>query len=122
MNPDIKLLINLYSDANFLAVNILENLLSKNCLVNIVTGDIKKWTVRTSNITNKSHFAIFDESKVNTLPKSNYVIYCGGFLNKDNVYQGLQNFILKVPTENTKTLILLPSEVFDPVESSKIAC
>ena len=57
-----RLVINIYSDANFLAVNILENLLSKNCLVNIVTDDVEKWRDLTVYITNKSRFSIFNES------------------------------------------------------------
>ncbi len=120
MNPDTKLLIYLYSDANFLAVNILENLLSKNCLVNIITTDTKTWAARTANIINKSHFTIFDASKADILQKSNYVIYCGGFLIKENVYERLDNFISKVDLTNTKTLVLLPFEIFDQTESSKI--
>ncbi|KKR70771.1 MAG: hypothetical protein UU12_C0017G0022 [Candidatus Woesebacteria bacterium GW2011_GWA2_40_7b] len=38
-----RILICLYSDANFLALSILESLLSKNSYVGVVTDDVEKW-------------------------------------------------------------------------------
>ncbi len=125
MNPDNKLLIYLYSDSNFLAVNILENLLSKNCLVNIVTQDTKAWKEKTVYIANKNNFSIFEESKIEGNQKCNYVIFCGGFLDKDNCYDELKKFLSKNEffTNNfkeVKTLVILPFEVFDQIENNTL--
>ncbi|HTK03723.1 MAG TPA: DUF4012 domain-containing protein [Alphaproteobacteria bacterium] len=118
MNSETKLLINLYSDANFLALNILENLLAKNCSVNIVSSNIKTWQEKTKNITATSRFAIFDRSKFTKIQKPNYNIYCDGFLDKDNVYKTLREFIFDNLTDNIKTLAILPFEIFDQNENS----
>ncbi len=120
MNSDNKLLIFLYSDSNFLALNILENLLSKNCSVNVVTNDVRSWQERTLHIANRSRFSIIEKSNFNKDQKGNYNIYCGGFLSKIDTYNSLKEFIRNENQDNIKTLILLPFEIFNSNENSEI--
>jgi hypothetical protein len=82
MNRESKTLVVIFSDPNFLAVNILETLLSKNCVVNIVTEDKKDWRERTKHLTNFSRFSLVGIEEYKKLSNFTYAIFCGGFLKK----------------------------------------
>lgn len=117
MNPNDKALVCLYSDANFLAVNILESLLSNNCLVNIITDDIKTWKEKTEKIVTKNKFAFCEKNKVNKNQKYSYVIYCGGFVNSNKLIEEYKYFCSSIDIPATKTIILLPFELFGNIAS-----
>jgi hypothetical protein len=113
MNHSPKFIVCLYSDANFLALNILENLLSKNCLVNIVCEDAKAWGERTAQIASKNLFSIVNSKDITRKNIFDYAIYCGGFLNKGTALSGFQKMKTEINLSATKTLILFPSEVYE---------
>jgi len=120
MNPQAKLSICIFSDANFLAVNILENLLSKNCVINVVTDDVFDWQKETANLFVKSRFGIVKIKDSDTTIAYDYVIFCGGFMKKEKAYADYHLFASFPNLASSKTLVLFPLEVFDRHEVDKI--
>src|SRR5690348_2512890 len=121
MNKDLKLQVILFSDPNFLAVNILENLLSKNCIVNIVSEDITGWQERTVHLTNSSRYSIVTTNQYKDLSNFTYAIFCGGFLDKENATTDFKKFISNKNFGSAKTLAIFPFETFSLKVSSKIS-
>ena len=122
MNSNEKLLVCLYSDANFLALNILENLLSNGCLVNVVTDDIKNWKDRTENLAAKNKFAFCKITDVNKDQIYNYIIFCSGFLSKPRIHEEYVRFSSLIRVGTQKLFILLPFETYeDNVDLIKIS-
>ena len=120
MNPLEKSLVCFFSEPNFLAVNILESLLSNNCFVNVITDDTKGWFGRTTNIsaTNKFHISDYD-----TFPKKtacNYVIFCSGFFKKEKALSDIKRFLKDVDFQDKKTLLVLPKEVYKNLNISSL--
>ena len=120
MNPQAKLSICLFSDANFLAVNILENLLSKNCIVKVVTEDANDWKDKTSKLAIKTTLNIVDRKNFDPGKHYNYAVFCGGFINRDEAYADYTDFCSLPYITEAKTLILFPFEVFDRNRIDKI--
>lgn len=112
MNPEEKSLVCLFSEPNFLALNIFENLLANNCFVNVVTTDPKQWLIKTSRIVTKNKFSILEERDLNKNLSHGYVIFCSGFLSKEKTAGDLKKFLTKINFRNTKTLFVLPKEVY----------
>lgn len=115
-----RIFVSLTSDANFLALNILESLLSKNCQVIILTDDEKKWQRITTHLASKSRFYITNEKSNEELPAFNYSIFCGGFMSKENSYRSFRDFISNENTTGTKMLAILPFESFSLKEDGLI--
>ncbi len=115
-----KPLIYLFSDANFLAVNILENLLSKNCYVNIICRDEKKWLERASHISGHSRFGIINKKKFNPGSSPNYAIFCQGFIKNENSFSEYKHYRKLNFLQVTKTLVLVPFERFSLKESASL--
>src|SRR6266478_3798596 len=113
ISQDQKLFVCLFSDSNFLAVNILENLLSKNCVVNVVTDDIKGWKEKTFNIVSSNRFTILLRKDFNSKSIFNYSIFCGGFVNRNIGYADLNKFLEIQSTRFSKTIAIFPFEIFD---------
>ena len=120
MNSEGKLFICLYSDANFFALNILENLLSKNCLVNIVTEDVDGWREKTSHLPNKNRFGLCERKNLDKSQRFDYVIFCGGFLHKEKAAAEYLKMISMLNLRLAKTLVLFPFETFDAKRNSGI--
>lgn len=116
MNPTEKSLVSFYSEPNFLALSILENLLANNCYVNIVTEDVEIWKERTLNIAAKNKFSInaFKSFPKNTI--AGYTIFCSGFINKKSLDKDLKNFWRTVNFNDKKTFIVVPKESFGTLE------
>lgn len=112
MNPGEKLLVNLYSDANGLSVNILEQLLANNCYVNIITNNKEDWLERTSKIVTSTRFSIVSKDDVNESIAYSYNIACFGFINSSNVSKDVGQFLKIKNFKNSKTLIVLPEKVY----------
>lgn len=112
MNPNGKNLICLYSEPNFLAVNILENLLANNCLVNIVSENTNGWYKLTSHVAIKGKFNIGTPNSFQNDISYGYVIFCSGFLAKDKANKDLEKFLHQMILSNTKTFIILPKEFY----------
>lgn len=119
MNSD-KILVCLYSDSNFLALSVLENLLSKNCYVLVVTDEENKWENATIHISSKSRFSIIKPSDVSQVLYFNYIIFFGGFFKKEKAYKSYDTFVKSNNLIAPKTLLLFPFESFSPKEDSLI--
>ncbi len=115
--PNSSLSVSLFSDSNFLSLSLLENLLSKNCYVNIITNDVKKWQERTSYIAANNRF-IFLPEKGQTILNSSYTILVLGFSEEDP-YGQLAEILKKYPNAITKTLVIMPFEKYSFEESSR---
>src|SRR4030042_3840225 len=120
MNPQPKPSIFLYSDANFLAVNILENLLSKNCIINIITNDAQDWKSKTAHLAAISKFSIVERKNLASNNSYNYAIFCGGFVTLNDAYDDFADFISLININEAKILALFPLEVFDRSRIDKI--
>lgn len=114
------LLVCLYSEPNFLAVNILENLLTQKCFVNIVTTDTSEWESRTRHIASKNRFTISESVVIKNEFQFNYVIYSGGFFKKANAYDNLSKLLQFDKLRGIKTLAILPYEAFDSHRNSML--
>lgn len=119
MNTD-KILVCLYSDANFLSFSILENLLAKNCYVLVVTDEVEKWEMQTAHINNKSRFSFTTPNKFSLTLSFNYAIFCGGFINKEDAYKDYRSFIENTNIVANKNLAIFPFESFSPKEDASI--
>lgn len=120
MNRDTKVKVILFSDANFLALNLLETLLTKNCLVSIVSNDIEQWQVKTNNLQYSSRFLFLNFKEYKELSDFNYAIFCGGFIDREKSQTDFKKFISGNNLSNTKTLAIFPFETFSLTTSSKI--
>jgi len=113
MNPQAKLSICIFSDANFLAINLLENLLSKNCFVNVVTRQAVEWKDNTRHLSMNNLFSIIDKRKFTGEIYCDYAVFCGGFIDSRNVYADYINFISFPNITKAKTIAIFPFECFD---------
>ncbi len=111
MNQEAKLTVSLFSDGNFLALSILETLLSKNFLVNVITEETEVWRLQTKNL-NKTRFGITLADDFSEAIKYNYFIYCGGFTKKENFLKKIKWILSLENIKNVKGIILLPFEKF----------
>jgi hypothetical protein len=121
MNRETKLLVILFSDPNFLAVNILENLLSKNCVVNIVSDDKTGWRERTSHLNSSSRFFLISTDEYKKLANFTYAIFCGGFINKESSTADFKKFISNKNFGNAKALAIFPFEAFSLKTGSRVS-
>ncbi|KKS00115.1 MAG: hypothetical protein UU51_C0018G0009 [Microgenomates group bacterium GW2011_GWC1_41_20] len=116
MNPVEKFLVCLYSEPNYLAVNILENLLANNCFVNIVTEDVGGWIEKTSYIAAKNRFSVGNSKSFSENIYYSYILFCSGFLDKKNLGQDVNKFLKTVDYQNKKTFFILPGEVYGEIK------
>ncbi len=114
-----KLFVCFYSEPNFFSLNLLENLLSKNCLVNIIAKDVDTWKNNTYHL-DKSKFSITPIGKNFVKQTYNYAIYAGGFFDKSLAYKGLKDFYEDESILNVKTLVVIPFESFDQDKHNQI--
>lgn len=121
MNRESKLQVILFSDSNFLALNILETLLSKNCVVNVVTDDELGWRKRIDHLAVSSKFSLIKTSEYKKLTNFAYAIFCGGFIHKENAILDFKKFIFNKNLNRAKTLAIFPFETFSLKDSSKIS-
>jgi hypothetical protein len=121
MNPSPIFTVCLYSDANFLAVNILENLLSRNCIVKVITNNVNDWRNKTLQLSSNKKFEIIEQKTEAGNVVYDYAIFCGGFINKKKAYFDYEKFILNLHSKNTKTLAIFPFEIYDRNENDKIS-
>lgn len=114
MNPSEKLSVNIFSDANILALNIFDYLVSKNLFVNVVTNDYTNWKKETRGSISENNFHIFKGHKIKNKYSSTYSIFIGGFIDSKNAHHDFSEFSL-LNKHGLKTLIIFPLEVFDKV-------
>lgn len=120
MNPQAKLSICIFSDPNFLALNILENLLSKNCSVNVVTSNAVEWKNSTRLLTTNSKLSITDRKNFDIGDTYDYAFFCGGFIKSSEAYTGYSDFVSLPNLRDVKALVIFPFEVFDRNKIDKI--
>lgn len=65
----------LFSESNFFSLNLVENLLSKNCTITIFCEDKKSWLFKTKHITNKSSIIYADDKLFSGLLNFKYIIF-----------------------------------------------
>jgi len=111
----------LFSDPNFLALNILETLLSKNCMVSVISDDKLRWRERTKHLANSSRFSLIGIDEYKKLNDFAYVVFCGGFINKESATTDFKKFISNKNFGNAKTLAVFPFETFSPKANSGIS-
>ena len=114
-------LVHLFSDANFLSVSILETLVSKNCFVNIISSDEKKWRERTRHLTGNPRFSILNKKSFSPVDTISYAIFCQGFIKNENPFSDFKHFRRQNFFVNTKTLVIIPFEKFSLKESSTLS-
>ncbi len=120
MNSIERSLVCLYSDPNFLAVNILENLLSNNCFVNVITENIKGWRDKTKNIAATSRFSIIAYGTLRKDIACNYIISCAGFIDKTKSWIDIEKFLKNTNTYGKKTLLIVPREAYGALSSRRL--
>ncbi|HET7099487.1 MAG TPA: DUF4012 domain-containing protein [Patescibacteria group bacterium] len=120
-NPIDKILVTIFSDANFLAINVLENLLTRKSYVNIITSDPIGWIQKTKHIANNSRFSILDNRKKAIQVSSSYTYFFGGFLNKDLALDSFDNFVKNNYDNQIKTIAVFPFEIFDKYKSERVS-
>lgn len=111
----------LYSDANFLSINILENLLSQKCFVNVVSSDLLEWESMTKHVASKNRFNISERVSIKSNLNYNYVIYCGGFIKKELAYEGFKKLQHTDRLVGIKTIAIMPYEAFDLTSNSTLS-
>lgn len=111
MNLQNKHLVCLYGEPNFLSINILENLLSNDCYVDIVSDDIDEWSLKVSHITTKSKFSLLKCSDIVSEQEFEYAVFCGGFTNDKNLTNQLDDFKKNI-RNTTKVLYVFPKEKY----------
>jgi hypothetical protein len=121
MNRELKLWVILFSDPNFLALNILETLLSKNCRISIVSDDKPRWRERTEHLVNSSRVSLIGTDEYKKLNNFTYAVFCGGFINKESATTDFKKFISNKNFGDAKTLAVFPFETFSLKTSSKIS-
>jgi hypothetical protein len=120
-NKQQKLLVCLFSDPNFLALNILENLLSNNCVVNIISDNEKIWREKTEHIAEQGRFFVTSLGNYKKITNFSYAIFCGGFVKKQTALEDFKVFISNKNFGTAKTLAVFPFETFSHKNSGKIA-
>jgi len=112
-----NVMVSLFSDPNFLGISLLENLLAKNCFVNVITDDVKNWNQKTLYLSGNKHFALL-ESKTAKNIYSGYSLIALGYGGKDP-YEELNGILEKYPIHTSKALVLLPFEKYSHEENSR---
>lgn len=101
----------IFSDANFLAIGLVEVLLSQMCLVEVFTEDIKSWQQRTFHIKNNSSLEILYSNEVlNKNIQTSYCVCFLGFINPNEIKTKLNKIKLSPLFSKSKTLVVLPLE------------
>jgi len=113
-----QFLITLFSDSNFLALNLLENLLSKNCFVNILTKDVKGWRDKTSPLLNTKRFKFINPKNIKDITSPYSIILCGYM--HEEPYEELSEISKDFSLGNSKTLIIMPFEKFSFEKSANL--
>ena len=114
-------LVCLFSDPNFLSLNILENLLAEGCTVNIITDNEKLWKIKTLNLSNDSKYLITSIAKYHLISNFSYAIFCGGFIKRNQAISYFKKFIANKNFGNSKSLAIFPFEISPFKSASKIS-
>jgi hypothetical protein len=121
MNSESKIQVVLFSDPNFLAINILEILLSKNCKVFVVSDNEVVWKERIKNLANTSNFSVINTDDYKSLENFSYAVFCGGYINKKTLLTDFKKFNSNKNFGKAKTLAIFPFETFSYKNSDRIA-
>ncbi len=113
--------IGVFSDPNFLSLNIIENLLSKKCYVKIFTDNVNLWRARTLHLANLENLAILpiEKSSRNFLDLS-YSVFVSGFVSGKNLYNQISGFSKFKLSVSLKKILILPFEKFEGDKNFKI--
>lgn len=121
MNSETTSQVILYSDPNFLALNILEKLLRKGYLVNIVSNKKNLWEKKAFNFNNRSNIFITNPRSYLELKNFKFAIFCGGFINKDSAFVEFKKFIKNRNFKDAKTLAVFPIDLYEYLNEKLIS-
>lgn len=110
MNFEKKVQVGIIGEPNFISLNLLENLLSKNCYITIVTDNVYTWNNLSSRINLRTRFRVLNNKDFKQTQNFDYLIYCDGFISKEGVTQKFEKFLQLNKSLKAKTLAILPFE------------
>ncbi|MEK7550530.1 MAG: DUF4012 domain-containing protein [Patescibacteria group bacterium] len=108
-----KSIVAIFSESNFLSLNLVENLLSKNCHIFVFATDKKRWIAKTGHISKNANLSILDEVDFQNGPNLNYAIFNLKFEKFKRIYQPA---IFK----DVKSLAMFPFESFNSNQDGQI--
>lgn len=117
LNLTNRHLVSLFSDYNFLSLSVVENLLSKNCFINIVTEEPERWKTATSGL-NSSKFSVIDSRKVEYKHNYGYAVFVGGFIKKDSALNNFNSFFKSQYNPTSKFMAVFPYETANSLNRS----
>lgn len=120
MNMPERQQVLLFSDPNFLSLNILRDLLNNNFTVNIISDQRKEWTEKATDINNRSNILITPLNKYKKVSSFSYAIYCGGFMKKSLTINDFKKFISNKNFGVAKTLAIFPIEMYPATNTKSI--
>lgn len=102
--------IGLFSDFNFLAVNILESLLIKKCFVKIYSSNFNEWGVGTKHLHKDGNFEIVPNSNKYLFEDVDYAIFICGFANMPSIKKEVSKIAGYKFSRATKNILVFPLE------------
>src|SRR5258706_3293109 len=110
-------IVSLFSDPNFLAISLLENLLAKNCFVNVITDNKKEWQRKIQHLVGNKHFSLLDDKTAKDVFSAYSIIILG--YGKNDPYEDLDVILKEYPIHTSKAIVLLPFEKYSHEENSR---
>lgn len=121
MNTDSRPLVCLFSDPNFFAFSVFNNLISNGCIVNIITDNKMIWTHKIGSNPNKSKIFITEVQNYKRITNFSHAIFCGGFIDKKKAMMDFKIFISNKNFGSAKTLAVFPFEILTVKSNSRIS-
>ena len=112
--------VGIFSDDNFLAITILENLLSKKCFVSVYTDSKTQWEDKTGHLQKPGNFEILPIGKNKYFNEIDYCIFLSGFLDKDNLVKEMSKVSAYKFINAKKSILVLPLETYKVFQEYKI--
>lgn len=110
----------LFSDPNFLSLNILQDLLTGGYSVNIISSQRKAWEERAKNVEGRTNILITSLKDYSRLANFSFAIFVGGFVKKNSTLPDFKRFISNRHFGNAKTLAIFPLETYSVTKTKSI--
>jgi hypothetical protein len=121
MNKDNINNICLFSEPNFLAINILKDLIQSNFSIVVVTNDKNGWVEKTSTFLNRDKFVFIKINQFKEVHNFSYIIFLDGFNRKEFAAKNFKVFILNNHFEDAKVLAIFPFDLYKNNDLAKIS-
>ncbi len=109
----------LFSDANFLAVELLIKLIQNKINVDVVTDDIKNWKIKTSN-RSLNNFTFVTLKNFIYSKDFTHAIFCGGFIKKNTYLKYFNIFLTNNNLSSSKNIAIFPQEIYPVFTKSRL--